>query len=329
MDYSKNSQLVSVIIPAYNVGKFFEKCVKSVIEQSYRNLEILIVDDGSLDNTGKIADRLAGTDDRIKVIHKENAGVSAARNTGIDAAGGEYIIFLDADDFLAEDFVSYMLSLVQQTGAEFCLSKNCHMTTAQAQEPECVETLSGEDAAVLLLSLDVAVGCWNKIFSREFLIRENIRFSTELFYGEGLNFIITASQKANCVGAGTRRVYFYRKDNETSATTVFNIKKYYNGEKALNVIRENFVTDSPKIVRAWERHLWLFKIDGVSEILRNGAAKEYPKEYKEWKRYIIKNFHRNISAAKLPYKLKLRICCLCIFPWILNLWYGMKKLKRR
>ena len=97
--------LVSVIIPAYNVEKTLERAVKSVMLQTYREIEILIVDDGSPDSSGLIADRLAGEDSRIRVIHQVNGGLSAARNTGIEEAEGIYIAFLDSDDEFELDII--------------------------------------------------------------------------------------------------------------------------------------------------------------------------------------------------------------------------------
>ena len=102
---------VSIILPIYNVGPFFEQCMVSVVGQTYKNLEIILVNDGSTDDSGEIADSFARTDSRIKVIHQSNHGVSYARNTGIKNATGDYICFSDPDDILQPDYVKYMLSL--------------------------------------------------------------------------------------------------------------------------------------------------------------------------------------------------------------------------
>lgn len=91
---------VSVIVPIYNVEKYIGKCILSIIEQTYKNIEIILVDDGSLDDSGNIADEYATRDNRIKVIHKANAGVSAARNSGLDAATGDFVCFSDGDDYV-------------------------------------------------------------------------------------------------------------------------------------------------------------------------------------------------------------------------------------
>ena len=96
---------VSVIIPVYKVEKYLEKCIDSVINQSYSNLEIILVDDGSPDNCGKICDKYAKKDNRIRVIHKTNGGLSDARNNGIKIATGNYIAFIDSDDYVTEDYI--------------------------------------------------------------------------------------------------------------------------------------------------------------------------------------------------------------------------------
>lgn len=96
----KNEKLISVIIPVYNIEKYIFKCLSSVASQKYTNLEIIVVDDGSTDNSGEICDMFAAGDNRIKIIHQKNAGLSAARNAGIDASKGEYIGFIDGDDYI-------------------------------------------------------------------------------------------------------------------------------------------------------------------------------------------------------------------------------------
>lgn len=178
---------VSVVVPAYNVENYIEQCVLSVLNQSYSCCELIVIDDGSTDGTPQILDKLANGNDSIRVIHKENAGVSAARNTGIDTAKGDYIVFIDGDDYLAPDFVEYMVGMAQKTGADFCLSKNCFTHKNESQtEKEQMEVLDPADATALLLSPTVIVGCWNKMFSRKLLNDKQIRFATDLFYGEGL-----------------------------------------------------------------------------------------------------------------------------------------------
>lgn len=97
--------LISVIVPCYNVEEYLPKCIESILNQTYRNLEILLVDDGSPDNCGRICDEYAAKDSRIRIIHKKNGGLSDARNAALDVMTGEYVTFIDSDDYVSDDYV--------------------------------------------------------------------------------------------------------------------------------------------------------------------------------------------------------------------------------
>ena len=110
--------LISVIVPIYNVEKYINRCIDSIIEQTYTNLEIILVDDGSTDNSGSICDEYAKKDNRIKVIHKENGGVSSARNVGLDTAIGQYITFVDSDDYIEKKYCEILLKTLKKQKAD-------------------------------------------------------------------------------------------------------------------------------------------------------------------------------------------------------------------
>lgn len=149
-------KLISVIIPAYNVEKYLAKCLNTVLEQTYKNLEIIIVDDGSADNTGKICDEYAEKDSRIKVIHKENGGVSAARNDAIDIATGEYITFVDSDDLISNDYCEKMLTEILNNDAEvsICMVKRfVEGEEFQIEPNENVNVYTAEETIYNLMSV--------------------------------------------------------------------------------------------------------------------------------------------------------------------------------
>lgn len=309
---------VSVIIPAYNVESYIEKCVRSVLEQTYSNLELIVVNDGSLDKTAHIIDEISRQDSRFVVVHKNNGGVSAARNSGLSLCTGDYVVFVDGDDYLASDYIEYMLSLVEQTGADFCLSRNCYTRKGEMQEQEDrIETLSPEDATALLLSPAVIVGCWNKIYKRSLLLENNLRFSSELFYGEGLSFITTAAQRANAVGVGRRKVYYYRRNNAVSATTKFDIEKLYNGEKSLDVIEKNLSIVSTKIDNMLYLHRSIFALGALVRLLSYKLEKEYKQDYKRWKRYVNKSAWAHLFKRGIPVYRKLMLLGGSISPRLL------------
>lgn len=114
------NELISVIIPVYNVEKYLKECVDSIITQSYKNLEIILVDDGSTDRSGNICEQLSKSDKRISVIHKSNGGLSSARNAGIEASSGNYYMFIDSDDYIKEDMVEHLYRLM--------IKSDCDMT---------------------------------------------------------------------------------------------------------------------------------------------------------------------------------------------------------
>ena len=115
-----NNELISIIVPVYKVEKYLEKCVKSIIGQTYKNLEIILVDDGSPDNCGKLCDEFAALDNRIKVYHKENGGLSDARNYGVEKATGKYIGFVDSDDYIHEEMYEKLYIAIKKNRNTCC-----------------------------------------------------------------------------------------------------------------------------------------------------------------------------------------------------------------
>jgi len=313
--------LVSIIVPAYNVGKYIEECVLSIARQTYRNIEIIVVDDGSPDDVPIIIDRLASMDSRIIPVHQQNAGVSAARNTGIRISKGDYLMFVDGDDYIAPDFVEYLLGLVEKTGGELCLSLNFFTKAGEKQvKNETVEVLNPVEATALLLSPRIIVGSVNKIYKRSILEKYDLWFQPHLFYGEGLWFYTTFSQLCTKVGVGNRKIYYYRRDNYTSATTKFNIKSLVNGNLSIEEIRSNLKLYHPSINLMLDLHQCLFSMGAVVRIKANHKEHVYVKEYKTFKRYLHKNTPKFIFKRSVPlYNKGLLIgTCLCpsLMAWL-------------
>lgn len=114
-------ELISIIVPVYKVEKYLNKCVESIVEQTYKNLEIILVDDGSPDNCPAMCDEWAKKDSRIKVIHKKNGGLSSARNAGLDGCTGDYIYFLDSDDYIADNCIEMLFNAIVSDGSDMCI----------------------------------------------------------------------------------------------------------------------------------------------------------------------------------------------------------------
>ncbi len=167
---------ISVIVPVYNVEQYLAKCLDSVINQTYKNLEIICVDDGSSDNSGRILDEYAAKDERIKVIHGENRGVSVARNKGLDVATGDWISFLDADDWLDVNAYEKLLKSIKGADVDIIIFGNyCVYDGITAKyKPINIEENKLNDYSYLLLKLGSLV--WNKLYKRSVIENNKLRF---------------------------------------------------------------------------------------------------------------------------------------------------------
>lgn len=231
---------ISVIIPVYNVEPYLRQCLDSVVNQTYRNLEIIIVDDGSPDNCGRICDEYAKKDDRIRIIHKENAGVSAARNDGMRIASGEWTTFVDSDDWLDLDYYERMVSSMPQEKSDiFCagglvedyLDKQKLKYVFDApflDRGEAVRTALEAKTLAQNCGTDrksdsgtVAV-CWNKFYRTGFLQENGFCFDVRLHPMEDILFHLNVYSKATAIAGCTCIGYHYRQNVSSSAMRRFN-----------------------------------------------------------------------------------------------------------
>ncbi len=301
---NENVDLVSIIIPVYNVEDFVEQCIDSILNQTYSNLEIIAVNDGSTDSSLKILENIKKKDSRVMIINQKNSGVSSARNAGIAKANGKYLVFVDADDFLARNFVDYMLELIKYNDSDFAYSVKNYWTNEEKQEKkQYIRKIDSSMSVGILLSPDVTVGCWNKIYKKEFLEKNNLKFLSDLYYGEGLNFIIRTSLKSNKITIGNKKVYFYRKNNMQSATTKYLIDKFYNGEKSLKLIGEQIDLKNDFVKSMYILHLSTFYLGAIVKMIEFDQKKFYEKDYKRWKSAIKNNlkslmFNKNVSLYR-------------------------------
>ena len=195
------NNLISVIIPAYNIEKYIQKCVLSVLKQTYTNLEIIIINDGSMDKTGAVCDELAKTDDRIKVLHQQNMGLSEARNNGIKLASGEYISLIDGDDIVKKDFLRNMADAMKDN---VDVVVGGYKTVADTKKILCINkmpnsTLSGKDATIRLLTKqeDFFVIAWNKLYKRELFTKNNIWYPAKRIHEDNLTTYKLLSKARN------------------------------------------------------------------------------------------------------------------------------------
>ena len=207
--------LISVIVPIYKVELYIRQCIDSLLAQTYRNLEIILVDDGSPDGCPAICDEYARKDSRIRVIHKENGGLSDARNVGIDAAKGDYIGFVDSDDWVMPDMYEYLYRGAQEYGADItvCEYYECWKNKCKATYRPEVRIFACDEAINALLLLKIGSYAWNKLYKRE-VWSADIRYPKGELY-EDVRTTYRLFEKVQKVVALPEPKYYYRRTGES------------------------------------------------------------------------------------------------------------------
>lgn len=222
--------LISVIVPVYRVEEYLERCVKSILSQTYKNLEVILVDDGSPDQCPAICDACAEKDVRVKVIHQENKGLSGARNAGIDAASGEYLAFVDSDDYVSPHFIEELYQLLQDTG---CAIGQCRFSyvkgdglVEEGDSAFCI--YRGESLMEQLYGPEEKATCfvvaWNKLYRAELFKETGIRYPEgRIHEDEATTYRLF--HEAKKLAFLDRALYGYYTENGGSITSVFSAKR--------------------------------------------------------------------------------------------------------
>ena len=248
MERAASKPLVSIIVPIYNVEKFLDDCVESIVKQSYDNLDIILVDDGSPDNSPKICDEWAKKDNRIKVIHKKNGGVCSARNEGIKSAKGEWISFVDADDFIEETYVEDMYNKAIETNSKYVCcgynkvySNNVESINADGE----VKELQKKDYLISLLNVQTSYGFVHmKLINKELF--KNVKFNENLVVGEDALFNIELTKNIDKAVIMNKPLYNYRinLDSVVRRYDTNYVKKYTDSmETMTKYINDNYAND--------------------------------------------------------------------------------------
>lgn len=217
------NSLISIIIPVYNVERYLPECLKSVCEQTYTHLEIILVDDGSTDSSGKICDEWADKDDRIVVIHKTNAGVSAARNDGLKAAKGSLIGFVDADDWIEPDMYEKLMTGIGDADMVCCGYVDYPLGTIDTPVHKGVKSVGicrPVQAALCIYERDgYFTSIWNKLYRREVLLRNGETIQMDTSYSWGEDEVWLAQVLRNCRKiAFTPEALYHWRPTDNSAT---------------------------------------------------------------------------------------------------------------
>lgn len=217
---------ISVIIPVYNVENYLKKSVDSVLNQTLIDIEVILIDDGSSDNSPSICDDYKAKDSRVKVIHKENAGVSSARNDGLKIATGQFVTFVDSDDFIAPYMYEKMYNSAMKNNADMTICnfvKTDGKGVVNFEEDSSKEEIYDAKGAFELIadfSLPIQVTVWNKIYRKN--IVDNLYFDTNKIMAEDLEFLMKAVFKCSKVSYLPIAMYGYYAQREGAATFIKN-----------------------------------------------------------------------------------------------------------
>lgn len=240
-------ETISVIVPVYNVEKYIKQSIESILNQTYNKLEIILVDDGSKDSSGNICDEYSKMDNRIKVIHKENGGLSSARNVGLDIATGKYIMFLDSDDYFENNSCEVLYNEIEKRDADYVIGNYIHVTHNGVKWDKPVFDdiydnfkTSIKDYKKSFFVMNSVV--WNKIFKREFIEKHKLRFVPRALAEDAMfsTYCYVHTDKGYYIN---KVVYNYRQNEENvSISTNCNKNYFMKLNETYKILFNNFET---------------------------------------------------------------------------------------
>ena len=288
---------ISVIVPVYNVSKYLSSCIDSIINQTYKNIEIILINDGSIDNSGDICDEYQKKDKRIKVIHQKNMGVSSTRNKGIKLSTGEYLTFVDSDDILNENFIELLVSKVNKktlTLGKISFFEN----EIESDEIKENDIKLNKDNLIILAKMYLINSPCCRLYNREILINNNILFDSKLSLGEDLLFNLEYLKYIENVYIVNQSLYYYRRIDNVSLSS-----KYTKDMKNIQFLLFDRFTDffSKRIKDEEQEKIFDAYRFGMFIIIIHNEFKN--KKVGFFKRYF--NCHKILSHKDVKQRLKL------------------------
>ena len=323
-----NRPKISIIIPVYNVEEYLKRCVDSALQQTLQDLEIILVDDGSPDNSPEICDRYAAAEDRVKVIHKENGGLASARNAGLKIAQGDYIFFLDSDDWLESDGIETLYRTAEQYQVDFVryrairtgwpgLPENAPCMVEPVRELKeglyDRERIRAEVLPRLLstpqLTMGAVVGAWGSLYDRDFLVRNDLFFSEEVKFSEDQIFsakVVLAAEQFFFIDTAGVYHYFY---NKKSISKSFRAGRWDSCKETIRLAEEEFSGNPEYDFTAQLNQLrWFCVFLALSEYKR---LKSFREEYEYCRRVlhdpVLKQYKLSFKGVEVSLKEKIRM----------------------
>lgn len=294
--------LISIIVPVYNVENKIRRCLDCLVNQSYKNIEIILVNDGSTDDSGAICDRYAAGDERVRVIHKKNGGVSSARNRGLDEASGLYIMFVDSDDYIEKNACEVMIDAIEKYGVDLIVASYNTVYNGKVMRHICPEKVYSRVSDIKedfrLIYMDCFLNSpWNKLFKKQFITK---RFDENMRYFEDYYFVLDYIDNIRSLATTDIPLYYYIEDIGNSLTKVFRedtfdvFPKIYKrqlefchkyigtdfDDELKSSLLYGFYNTAQKLV--YSKGGKLYKIDMIDKWMENDAIKSIDKSYIEF-----------------------------------------------
>ncbi|MDR0559921.1 MAG: glycosyltransferase [Prevotellaceae bacterium] len=289
---------ISIIIPVYNVEPYIERCLLSALNQTYQNIEIILIDDCGQDNSINVARKIVENHrnrDTVRFLkHEHNCGLSAARNTGISAATGDYVYFLDSDDEIMPNCIELLESesegfeIVEGTVVEGTVVPPKSRRFAAKTE----KTFTGDEVKSAFFRYLIRISAWNKLIHREFLLKNSLFFEPGLLYEDTL-WTFMSSMKCRKYKTVKGVTYFYRKQREGSITTKFSIKNMNHFVKIYSII-EDFLTDNKMNSKEVLNYLIAFEFS-----IKNMAVRAFDFSLSDLKKLSLSKYRRFFFTCNL------------------------------
>ena len=316
---------ISVIVPVYNVEAYLERCVESILQQTYAHFELILINDGSTDSSGQICDHLASQYENIKVYHIENAGVSNARNMGIQLATGSWVTFIDSDDFVTQDYLATLASAAEGLNVGFVIAPLHHIkngiVTDLPSHSEKTELWSTEETMKeLLMTTRTSFFPVAKLFKRDLLADE--KFNTNYHLAEDALFLTELLLKTRCSSVFIDKPIYYYDHREGSATTSVNRYVFDTIEVYKQIIAQVSQVFPNLKHELKNRECWSY-ITVYDKIIFT-SREEYQKEKAELRTWIVQHRREIWKDAYFTTFRKVAILSLVISPWLYKKIVGLK-----
>lgn len=302
---SSVGELISIIVPVYNVDGYIDKCLDSLLKQTYRNIEIILIDDGSTDKSADICDSYKSKDNRIVVIHQKNAGVSNARNRGLKTARGQYIIFCDADDWVEDDMIEYLYGLIRISNASIASCGNWLDDGKSKMAVSCAKNSniileSKEAIKEAHLKKRINTFVYAKLYKRNILF--NLKFDENLRVAEDYIFACQAIENSDIVICGTEVKYHYMQRKSSVSNNGYTIE-FEKGLRAVEKSINNYIKKYPFDKKKFQSYLILENMGVLTAMIKGNSY--HQQRMKEIRNYIKKNLFSYICTNGVPIHLKL------------------------